>query len=339
LPIAHIHTYLVHPSRGSGAVPKIGGTTVPLSGKLFKLLDSIYSKSDKECKIDIAFNHNAGGAQQNDCRDLIIKYLSKPTLPNGRCIANRLAAKTDQRSGIGLLFLISGMEGQNHKILISRFPTDVAILAEEKRQTLTVAFLERVFMKSATSYKAVVYDDSSLHAGLWLGRAVDKQINSGIAEVSNYWIFDFLDSNFKTTAAAGSRRLGAVLRNAAAKSEDIVVKSEIAAAVTLAGSLKGRSISIQDFEQQFGLSPAARQAIDKELSMPGLATENFQFDFDEFSTQVGYRSVELNNGGVLTAQSSDFDNVFHREVVDPKAQKVRFSTEGKVISEKLRKAK
>jgi hypothetical protein len=55
--------------------------------------------------------------------------------------------------------------------------------------------------------------------------------------------------------------------------------------------------------------------------------------------QVGYRSVELNNGGMLTAQSTDFDKIFQRELIDPKVQKVRFSTEGRVVSEKLRKAK
>jgi hypothetical protein len=65
------------------------------------LLDGIYAKSDVECDIDIVFKPKAEGTQQNDCRDLIIAYLRKPTLPRGRAIANRLALMTDQRSGLG----------------------------------------------------------------------------------------------------------------------------------------------------------------------------------------------------------------------------------------------
>jgi hypothetical protein len=65
----------------------------------------------------------------------------------------------------------------------------------------------------------------------------------------------------------------------------------------------------------------------------------FQFDSTEFSKQVAYRSVELDSGGTLTAESSEFDKVFRQELVDAKEHKIRFSTEGKVISEKLGKSR
>jgi hypothetical protein len=338
LSVEHIHTYLVHPRKGFEIEPALGGANVPLNGKLFRLLDDIYSRSDNECDIDISFNQSADGTQQNPCRNLFVDYLRVPTLARGKLIAERLATTTDQRSGLGLLFVISGKEGRDHKIVVSRFPTDSAILAEENQQNLTVEFLERVFMKSRNSYKAVTYKDSSLQAGFWLGRAIDRQINSAMIQVSNYWIFDFLDSDFQVTPAAGTRRLGAVLRSAAKKSIDINVKSEIAAAVTLAGSLKGKKTSIREFMERFGLSLAAVSAIGSELKTPNLAEERFQFDLNEFNSQVGYRSVELDNGGMLTAQTAEFDKVFHREVLNEKKQEVRYSTEGKVVSEKLRKS-
>ena len=61
-------------------------------------------------------------------------------------------------------------------------------------------------MKSATSYKAAMYRDGSLTAGFWTGRAIDKQINNRVAPASTYWIEEFLDSDFSTTAAAGTPR-------------------------------------------------------------------------------------------------------------------------------------
>ncbi|MGY4232930.1 hypothetical protein ACVIIW_001877 [Bradyrhizobium sp. USDA 4449] len=336
--IERIHTYLVHPHKGSKDKPNIGGTTVSLSGKLFRLLDNIFSNSDAELNIQIAFNQSADGKQQNACRDLLIAYVQKPTLPNGRRLAERLASVSDQRTGLGLLFLIVGKEGRNHKIVISRFPTDTAILAEEKRASLTVEFLERVFMKSANSYKAVAYVDSSSGSGsFWLGRAVDKQINSPLTEVSNYWIVDFLDSGFQVTGAAGTRRLAAAIREAAKKVDDIDIKTEIVAAATLARGLRGRRTSIAEFLSQFHLSPAATDAILSELKGDSVATEQFQFDAEEFRTQVGFRSVELNNGGMLTAEANEFDNVFRKE--ETGRGNVRFSTEGRIVNDKLRKSR
>ena len=337
--IEHIHTYLVHPGKGSQTVPTIRGTTVALDGgKLNTLLENIYSRSDVECHIDISFNHNAEGQQQNSCRDLITDYLAGPSQPRGHKIAKRLQTKTDQRSGIGLLFLICGKEGRKHKIVISKFPTDTAILADENAKNLSVKFLERVFMKSATSYKAVAYEDASLQAGFWAGRAVDRQIvGSRSIESSEYWIFDFLDSDFQVTGAAGTRHLGVALRNAAKSTTDLNVKREIVAAVTLAKNLRGKNTSIRAFQDRFELSDAARTAINSELRSPNLVDEAFQFDADEFNDQVGYRTLELDNGALMTAQSGTFDQIFHEEVLNPEEREVRISTTGKVVGEKLGK--
>jgi hypothetical protein len=338
LAIEHIHTFLVHPGKGHEDAPSIGGTTVALNGKLFRLLENIYVNSDRECDIEISFNPAADGAQQNPCRDLIIEYLQGPTLARGRQIAERLQSVSDGRTGLGLLFLIAGREAHDHKLVVSRFPTDSAILAEEDQRNLTVEFLERVFMKSATAYKAAAYQDRSLNAGFWQGRAVDRQINSRTIQVSDYWIAEFLASGFRLTAAAGTRRLGVALRQAAKNATDTQVKSEIAAAVTLAGSLRNRQTSIADFEEQFGLSPEARTAIERELRNPALTQERFRFDPDEFKNQVGFRSVQLDNGALMTAESGEFDDVFEKEVVDERTQQVRYSTSGKVVNERLRKA-
>jgi hypothetical protein len=176
---------------------------------MFDLLDGIYARSDQECDIDIIFK-STGGVQQNDCRDLICTHVNNPTLPSGRFIAERLQANTDRRAGLGLLFLITGKEGREHKIVISRFPTDSAILVEENPKSLDVEFLERVFMKNKTSYKAVLYRDSSLRAGFWDGKAIDKQSNP-TGESADYWIAEFLLSDFRVTPKQGTYRLATTL--------------------------------------------------------------------------------------------------------------------------------
>jgi hypothetical protein len=334
VPIEHIHTFLVHAGRVSGEVLKINGARVELKGKIFGLMNSIYAHSDVECETEIAFNNSDDGTQTNPCRNLIVQYVVSPTLLNGRRVAERLEQKTDRRSGIGLLFLIVGAEGREKKIVLSRFPTDTAILAEESAQDLNVEFLERVFMKSATSYKAAVYRDTSTNAGFWSGFVVDRQMGTHVG--ADYWVGHFLASDFKLTAAAGTRRLATALRSAARKSS-LEIKQEIASAVTLAGRLRKQNMSVKDFGDKFNLSPEAMTAVHNELKTQGAAVERFQFDAQEFNSEIGYRSIELSNGGILTAESAEFDSVFHQEVVNPAHGLVRISTEGQIVEEKFKK--
>lgn len=337
LAVEHIHAYLVRPGKGAETASMGTGTTVQLTGKIFRMLESIYLRSDEDCDIEISFNSSGDGDQQNACRDLLVEYLRGPTLVRGRKIARRLQKMTDKRSGVGLLFVISGHEGQEHKIVVSRFPTDTAILAEEGSTSLTVEFLDRVFMKSASSYKAAAYHDTSLTSGFWLGRAIDRQINSRTVQVSNYWIAEFLASGFRLTPAAGTRRLCIALRNAARESADVRTKSEIVAAVTLASRLAARTTSINHFLQHSGLSDGAKAAVTAQVKQPHLLAERFRLDMSEFRNQIGFRSVQLDNGAMLSAEAGQFDDVFQREVLDAREQELRFSTEGKVVSEKLRK--
>ena len=128
------------------------------------------------------------------------------------------------------------------------------------------------------------------------------------------------------------------MRGAAKNTDDLHVKTELVAAATLARTLSGNT-SISDFGKRFNMSPPAQQAIAAAVRDPSLLTESFQFDPVEFARQVPYRSVELDTGVMLTADSVDFDKYVHREVVNRADDKVRFSTEGKVMSEKLAKSR
>ena len=336
MPIQHIGAFLVHPGKGGREKLDINGAKVDLSGNMFNLLGGIYSKSDEECNIPITFKPNTEGQQKNECRDLLLRYLRNPGLDAGRSLATRLRDHTDGRSGMGLLFVIYGKEGNDHKVVISRFPTDSAIYVDEDKRQLTVAFLERVFMKNKFSYKAVAYQDSSLQGGFWSGKAVDKQINDPSAQLSDYWIANFLLSRFTTTGPAGTQRLAVALRDAVNKAP-IELKQELVAAANLAPGMAGKPISINSFGEQLHLSAAAREAITSSLRNPNTAQETFSFDVSEFRNFIAYKSVELDNGAMLMAGTEKFDEVFHKRLVDKDKNEVEFSTKGKVIDEKFRK--
>ena len=178
MPVEHIHTYLVRPGKGSGEPSRIRGNALALDGKMFSLFNDIYRNSDRECAIEISFNPRNDGTQQNPCRDLIVAYLDEPSVPHGRELAERLERVTTHRSSLGLLFLIAGKEGREHKIVISRFPADFGILAEEGERALTVEYLERVFMKRVHNLQSCCLPGFFLALRLlaWSGsRQTDKQ--------------------------------------------------------------------------------------------------------------------------------------------------------------------
>jgi hypothetical protein len=332
--IEAIHSYLVTPSKHTEECPEIGGTELLLSGRLFQMLAGVYDKSESECRIEIAFTPT-DGKQQNNARDLLLQYLKSPSLSAGKAIAASLQNVTDMRPGLGLLFLIAGIEGKKHKLIVSRFPADAGVLAEQKPGGLSVKFIEHVFLKSATSYKAAVYVGSNLNTDFWDGRCIDKQVNNDFISVSDYWIKQFLASDFKTTPAQGTRRVAVAFKNALKATSDMGAKEEIAAAARLTSGLNGKAISAESLVDKYSLSQAAEEAFKKQFP-PELYQEKFKLDGPEYAKHIAFQSIELSNGGILTAEAPKFDEVFQREEI---RGLTRFTTEGTVVGERLRTSK
>jgi hypothetical protein len=331
-----IHSFLVHPDKASETQTAIRGTKVAGEGPLLSMLTAIFDVAPDECRHDIMFLHT-GGKQQNDCRDLLIAYVTAPSKPNGLKIAQRLQSVTTHRSGLGLMFLMLGRKGTLSRIVVSRFPADHGILANEEEATLSVEFVERVFMKSATAYKSAVYEGTSIDAHFWTGRAIDKQINSDIT-VANYWIREFLKSDFAVTGAAGTRRFAVALRSAIGAADTMTTKQELASLAQLLPNLEGQVRSAAQLIGDFHLSPQAAKLVRDQFPNEKTYHEQFKFTAAEFVQHVAYRSVELDNRALMTAPANEFDKVFSRQEL-AESDQVRFSTVGRVVDERLRKSK
>lgn len=328
---------MVHPHKGDPDAKTINGSIVPLEGKMFGLLSDVYDKADKECDIDITFNPSAEGKQVNACRDIIRTFAKNPTVDTGREIAFRLRNATDGRSGPGLLFLILGKEGDANKLLISRFPADSGILAEEKIGGLQLDFLEKIFLKSAQSYKAALYRHVSLESGFWNARAVDRQISNSTVLASEYWIRTFLDSDFQTTSAAGTLRLANALKAAVKKTSDPAVTSEIISVGTLLKNVAGSNISIDLLKEKYSLSDLAFEAIKTSLKNPKTSSEMFSFNYGEFSEHIPFRTIVLDNGVTITAPFEKFGSTV-RQTDNTKDGIATFYVSGRVVDQKLQKA-
>lgn len=329
--VTAIASYLVHPGKGQQDSRDVIGTMLPLSGSLYDMLDSVFTRSEGDCTVPISFDMADDGSRSNEVRDQLIAFLQNPDLETGRMLANRLRDCTTNTPGLGLLFLILGQENGFHKIVFSRFPADTGILAEASQGTLQVAFIERVFMKSKFKYKAALYQGSSFDSDFWDGSAVDKQIRV----LPIYWIQEFLASDFKTTSMAGTFRLAVALRKASHTAPSLDSKQEIVSAITLVPRLKGQALSAHQILDRFGLSQEAQSAIISHLPQKRLVDDTFILDPDEFKRHAAFASVMLNTGAIMTAPADRFDDCFSREAVDEEPDTYQFTSVGRIVDERL----
>lgn len=334
MPIAKAFAYLIPPGKGLQTAPTIGSNEIALSsGKLVNMLEGIFAGGGGPHDFEITFNPALDGTQENKCRSLLIDFQEDPTIGTGLPIAQRLQLATDNRSGIGLLFMLAGDHGLKKRVIASRFPTDQAVLADLSSGGLNVEFLEQVFIKRLSSYKALSIEHQTPKDGFWKGVATDRQASQSGEHISEYWLKEFLNADFSETAAAGTRRLARALKDAVKANPSLSVKTEIAHASSLApAALAGKSLTISEFCDHFGLSPAARDTIKNHLSKPSLFGKAFQFDPNEFRTVAPYRTVELNTGAILTAPSDSFEKVFESHI---DGDTIEFRTRGRVSDQRL----
>lgn len=338
--IASIHSFLVRPGKGAENTEDINGAAVPKSGKLFDMLKPLFDGADHDCLHKIAFNPE-NGKQENGCRDALIAYIKNRDIQYGREIARRLQSVTTHRSGLGLLFLITGEDKDGTKIVVSRFPADSGVLAEEKGKGLSVEFLERIFMKSAKSYKAAAYSGKSFAKDFWRGQAADKQINSAESVIADYWIREFLLSDFLTPGEAGTRRFAIAVRETMNRSTEPTVKQDIAAMHNLVMKTPAQTrLSAKGLLDRFNVPAETQEQIKQRFPKAKSFEETFTFVPDEFVKFVSMRTIELDNGALLTAQTDRFDEVFTREPIAGADNNVfRFSTQGSIVDQRFRKVK
>jgi hypothetical protein len=233
------------------------------------------------------------------------------------------------------MFIITARDQHGLQLLLSRFPAETGITAQERGQSLSVKFIEQIFMKNAKTYKSVLYEAPTIHAGFWDGLAVDRQMidTRGSAD---YWIKEFLLSDLKNTPAAGTKRVAAAIRTAITSTDDPVIRQELVSAAQLMAGRHNRLTSAERLIQDLQLRSETAQALREAFPRPELLGATFKFDAKEFDANLQFRSVELNNGAMMIAENLTFDSVFHPT---SRGDVTRFSTEGKVISTRLRKTR
>jgi hypothetical protein len=335
--IQNAYSFLVHPGKHEDEQRPIRGARISLSGEVFDLLDTLYVKAESDSPVELMFSAAADGTPENQRRTQIVDYLTSPTLANAKHLASALQQVTDKRSRLGLFFIARGTDGASERIMLYRFPADEGIVANEDERRFTVEYLKQVFLKNAHSYKSATFSGASFDNGeFWTGRAVDRQLKPG-HDLPHYWIADFLQAQLLSTPAAGTKRLAVALSTAIRDTSDVTVRGELVAFSTLLRNKDGHRISPERAAAEM-LSPPATEAFRQAMPRPEVFAEPFELSASELTTQLTDRQVELDNGAILMAENTRFDQVF---TIEPSLTPsvARYSTTGYVVSATMRKRK
>lgn len=328
-----LYSFLTYPKREEAPT----GVGIPLDDtKLCLMLRGIFDNADKDCNVPIMFT-SEGAKQENVVMNEVETLLEAPSIDLAKPLATRLQGVTTGSSGMGLIFFCVGknIEGKP-QVVISRFPADEGIVAEKGENALSVQFVDQVFLKNAHAYKAVTYTWSGVKNDLWKGHAVDKQINHGSKSIADYWIVDFLQSDFATSPALGTKRLANALKNALKCTADPIIKAEIASATHLAGNLPKKALSIAGFCDEFHFSENTKKSVLESVDPARLVQEKFKFDSKEFSKIIAFKQVELDSGAVVSAPADKFLKCF---VVSEVGDKKTYIATGKIVDQRLKSTK
>ena len=334
--VLSVRSFFVHPSKNDKKSKKITSAEISKGTQVFSMMEMLFKKSDKECTINIVLNPTKDGKQKNEFKKLLIEYSKNQSYENGLKIAEGLQYVTTQKSGLGLLFLIHGSSNGKTKIVLSRFAADEGISAKEAKDKLNVEFVQNVFMKNALTYKSAKFEGRANLSHITGGKAIDKQMNGQGDCIAHYWINHFLQCSLQTTAATGSNRLASRIKDALSNSKDSNVNSEIIAATSLLKNMNAQSLSGELFCNQYTLSIEAKELVRKVFKSDELFNENFIFDKTEFERVLSYKSMELDNGALISANAFLFNEVF---IVTKSANddSVQVTTVGKIVNQKLTK--
>lgn len=315
------------------ATIKTPGTEIHNGTALYNLISKLFNKSRKECNIPILFYPKKDGEnyiKKNEVRDLIIKAIKRKSISNCKEITRRLSLCTNNISKMGLLFFIFGKDKNKKILLVSRFPAEQGITISELEDSLSVELVEDVFMKNRTAYKAALYEGESFDSDFWEGSAVDKQINKGsknIKELSDYWIKDFLKSQFRITPRYGSNLLAKTFQKAIKNTKDVLIKDEIISASKLIKNKNNQAISFNSIARQYSLSDNAKKMVYSALDNDSIKDFNFLFDYTEFSKVIKYKVIYLDNEAILSAPFGKFDSIWESK---KSSDKYTFMTKGRI---------
>ena len=310
---------------------KILDETEPGFDYLLKLFDSVHNT----CKIGITFESD--GDQNNQIRSLIVNMVDKEdenlNLIDASWLANHLAKLTDERNKTGLFVILIGKKLQLNRVVLLRFRAEEVVYKKSLENGFRIDRLEQAYSQNSKYYKAAYYEDySAKRSTFWDGFILDKQRRKETI-VSEYWLKDFLLSDYSMSNYQGTLRLADYIKNFAKAIDDVAEQQTIFESVrNLRNNAEDRDISVLDFADDF-LPVNLRSRFKEFVGQDDINASLFNIDFEAYDHALPYHVMQMENGISLIVPT--FMGNDYLTISDAGNGKKKYSFEGKLIKSKF----
>ena len=305
------------------------------------MLDEFFSKSRLEHEPTVSFRveHRTGasGSQSHDVRTLIMDYEfgSAPRAKSAAVrLATRLGESMDARSSFTLLMLAAYADGGTGRLVAWAFPKEKPFHFRVRGSKAKITVLQNAFSRTSSFRKAALYEGRNRQVDFWKGRVIDKQAMSGFGTAADYWISDFLDSEYSMTGQIGTRLLAKSLRLTYDELSDPHEKDQVSGAIVAIHSSQRPRWSMARFANEY-LSGNAKAVFLGKVP-PDTRNTTFSFVAREFDDKLNFRVFKLRDNVMISAPFGAI-GASVQIIESPNQRKVK--CEGIVVDDKIRAKK
>ena len=327
--------YIVPPCKGldENTIQKtVKGSSINIDSMPKDFFLSLFTEHAEKYPLDIDFTPE-GGKQQNKVRSLIQSIAFDD--PNKKEIATRklayrLANASDKRSPSGLFIVLAGRVGENTRVFLWKFPADESIQATVSDTGITIQFIQDVFSRKSTYFKAAIFEGTPASTSFWKGKVEDKQAKDQIWEASEFWIVNFLNAKPALTDTRGTKVLTRALRETIKQTKSLEKKEALVDASNVIKSQDDRNISIGEFAKQY-LPEDVRSKFIKAAGGSTIADDIFKIDRVTMDMEFRLKSIVIDNLFTIRGPLDQFDR-FVNIIPTDREGIVKVSLQGTITS-------
>lgn len=300
-------------------------------------LIKIFDTAHQACKIGI--NFISDDHQKNEVRTDILDILNSTNSNHKLKIADKLSESlskiTDDRNKTGLFVILVGKKLETNRIVLIRLRAEEVVYKKSVSKGFKIDKLEQAFSKKSNYYKVAYYEGHlAQRSTFWNGYILDRQKKSETV-VSNYWLKEFLKSDYAMSPVQGTRRLADYIKSFVRTLENVQEQRIVYESVrTLRTNDTNDALSVIQYSEDY-LPVILRERFRVFVGDDELNNTHFNVDFDTYDAELPYQVFEMQNGISLTIPTFMGEN--YLEITALNNGNSKYSFEGVLVNQKFTK--
>lgn len=337
-----IHAYEVMPQRLQDVTEDPRGGAFSADAAFKSELEKYLTKSKLLSRPEITFRFEdmtKTGIRSHAVRQCIMDYCFGASATSKKAsldLARLLSKSMDNRSPYTLLMLVAYRDQKDEsfrRLVMWAFPKDEPFQFTASNGKAKIKIPKDIFSRSSTFKKGSLYEGFQNDSAFLQGFVIDRQAENSWGTAADYWVSQFLDSQFSLTGTAGTRLLAKTLKITYDNLLESTDRNQITDSIRAAFASTKKRLSMHSYAKEY-LTGNAKSTF---LSNTPPETVKTKFDFDkaEFEEKVQLRVFRLDDDVVVSAPFSTIDHSVR--IVGKDSDQIR--VKGTIIEETVKQGR